>query len=217
MPISRDPAREVRAVGRRAEAVAAVHHVGAHDRERRRGAQGAGEHPDVAHMPDEVAVHEREQREQSYPRIVGEHVVRCTPADHRDAAVGVLDEGLDERLVADVPSAGGGEEHVVRLLRLGRGRHASAGQQHAIGGGEERRGAQRSRHPLPQLSEERGHAPPPEPSCGTAMGRASRRCSTHLMVGVTGFEPATSSSRTTRATKLRHTPVALAGLHKDSR
>ncbi len=27
-----------------------------------------------------------------------------------------------------------------------------------------------------------------------------------LMVGVTGFEPATSSSRTTRATKLRHTP-----------
>ena len=27
------------------------------------------------------------------------------------------------------------------------------------------------------------------------------------MVGVTGFEPAASSSRTTRATKLRHTPV----------
>jgi hypothetical protein len=26
------------------------------------------------------------------------------------------------------------------------------------------------------------------------------------VVGVTGFEPATSSSRTTRATKLRHTP-----------
>ena len=26
------------------------------------------------------------------------------------------------------------------------------------------------------------------------------------LVGVTGFEPATSSSRTTRATKLRHTP-----------
>ena len=26
-------------------------------------------------------------------------------------------------------------------------------------------------------------------------------------VGVTGFEPATSSSRTKRATKLRHTPV----------
>ena len=30
-----------------------------------------------------------------------------------------------------------------------------------------------------------------------------------LMVGVTGFEPATSSSRTTRATKLRHTPRCL--------
>ena len=28
------------------------------------------------------------------------------------------------------------------------------------------------------------------------------------MVGVTGFEPATSSSRTTRATKLRHTPIS---------
>ncbi len=37
------------------------------------------------------------------------------------------------------------------------------------------------------------------------------------MVGVTGFEPATSSSRTKRATKLRHTPVALSGLNKDSR
>ena len=37
------------------------------------------------------------------------------------------------------------------------------------------------------------------------------------MVGVTGFEPATSSSRTTRATKLRHTPVTLTGLHKNSR
>jgi hypothetical protein len=28
----------------------------------------------------------------------------------------------------------------------------------------------------------------------------------HFTVGVTGFEPATSSSRTKRATKLRHTP-----------
>ena len=28
-----------------------------------------------------------------------------------------------------------------------------------------------------------------------------------LLVGVTGFEPATSSSRTKRATKLRHTPL----------
>ena len=31
------------------------------------------------------------------------------------------------------------------------------------------------------------------------------------LVGVTGFEPATSSSRTTRATKLRHTPWLHAG------
>ena len=29
----------------------------------------------------------------------------------------------------------------------------------------------------------------------------------HHSVGVTGFEPATSSSRTKRATKLRHTPL----------
>lgn len=29
----------------------------------------------------------------------------------------------------------------------------------------------------------------------------------HHMVGVTGFEPAASSSRTMRATKLRHTPI----------
>ncbi len=28
-----------------------------------------------------------------------------------------------------------------------------------------------------------------------------------LLVGMTGFEPATSSSRTTRATKLRHIPM----------
>ena len=32
------------------------------------------------------------------------------------------------------------------------------------------------------------------------------------LVGVTGFEPATSSSRTKRATKLRHTPVPERGL-----
>ncbi len=31
------------------------------------------------------------------------------------------------------------------------------------------------------------------------------------MVGVTGFEPAASSSRTTRATKLRYTPMFSAG------
>ena len=34
------------------------------------------------------------------------------------------------------------------------------------------------------------------------------------MVGVTGFEPATSSSRTKRATKLRHTPKCGASLPK---
>lgn len=38
-----------------------------------------------------------------------------------------------------------------------------------------------------------------------------------MLVGVTGFEPATSSSRTKRATKLRHTPMALTSLNKDSR
>ena len=32
-----------------------------------------------------------------------------------------------------------------------------------------------------------------------------------LLVGVTGFEPATSSSRTKHATKLRHTPIASSG------
>ena len=36
------------------------------------------------------------------------------------------------------------------------------------------------------------------------------------MVGVTGFEPAASSSRTKRATKLRHTPMAN-GLNKNTR
>ena len=35
--------------------------------------------------------------------------------------------------------------------------------------------------------------------CNLALTRSN-------MVGVTGFEPATSSSRTKRATKLRHTP-----------
>ena len=29
-----------------------------------------------------------------------------------------------------------------------------------------------------------------------------------FMVGVTGFEPATSSTRTKRATKLRYTPIS---------
>ena len=35
--------------------------------------------------------------------------------------------------------------------------------------------------------------------------------SVYSMVGMTGFEPATSSSRTTRATKLRHIPGLLLG------
>src|SRR5690554_1984790 len=39
-------------------------------------------------------------------------------------------------------------------------------------------------------------------------------CSKPHLVGVTGFEPATSSSRTKRATKLRHTPLEP---HQDSR
>jgi hypothetical protein len=36
-----------------------------------------------------------------------------------------------------------------------------------------------------------------------------------LLVGVTGFEPAASSSRTTRATKLRHTPRSCRSLARD--
>ena len=38
--------------------------------------------------------------------------------------------------------------------------------------------------------------------------------SPHHMVGVTGFEPATSSSRTKRATKLRHTPKCFDTHHR---
>lgn len=38
------------------------------------------------------------------------------------------------------------------------------------------------------------------------LSRRHLRSARILVVGVTGFEPATSSSRTTRATKLRHTP-----------
>ena len=37
---------------------------------------------------------------------------------------------------------------------------------------------------------------------------ANRQFARAFAVGVTGFEPATSSSRTMRATKLRHTPMA---------
>ncbi len=40
---------------------------------------------------------------------------------------------------------------------------------------------------------------------GTAL--ATTRAVPLLLVGITGFEPATSSSRTKRATKLRHIPV----------
>lgn len=47
---------------------------------------------------------------------------------------------------------------------------------------------------------QRKTAPPP-----TCAGRG-RNHSSQPRVGVTGFEPATSSSRTKRATKLRHTP-----------
>lgn len=37
--------------------------------------------------------------------------------------------------------------------------------------------------------------------------RPGGRClNVHLLVGVAGFEPTTSSSRTKRAAKLRHTP-----------
>ncbi len=42
--------------------------------------------------------------------------------------------------------------------------------------------------------------------CDVKKGPACGRALLHV-VGVTGFEPATSSSRTKRATKLRHTPV----------
>ncbi len=37
----------------------------------------------------------------------------------------------------------------------------------------------------------------------------TRACRVFCMVGVAGFEPTTSSSRTTRATKLRYTPMKL--------
>ena len=37
--------------------------------------------------------------------------------------------------------------------------------------------------------------------------KTTRKWAVFCLVGVTGFEPATSSSRTTRATKLRYTPV----------
>ena len=44
------------------------------------------------------------------------------------------------------------------------------------------------------------------PSLGAKRARTFVLALLTLLVGVTGFEPATSSSRTKRATKLRHTP-----------
>ena len=46
-------------------------------------------------------------------------------------------------------------------------------------------------------------------SSSTPRGNLSDGLSNNQLVGVTGFEPAASSSRTTRATKLRHTPLPL--------
>ena len=77
----------------------------------------------------------------------------------------------------------------------------------------------------PTTSYDRGHASLWRHSPGISATNTSRRAAgpnpplvgsahsdvlRHHMVGVTGFEPATSSSRTKRATKLRHTPLASA-------
>ena len=45
-------------------------------------------------------------------------------------------------------------------------------------------------------------------SCPFLLGRLTSKLADVLVVGVAGFEPTTSSSRTKRATKLRHTPCA---------
>ena len=59
-------------------------------------------------------------------------------------------------------------------------------------------------------SEEPGHRTAGIPAEGPGPGSCSpvpaNGAGGELAVGVTGFEPATSSSRTKRATKLRHTP-----------
>jgi hypothetical protein len=47
-----------------------------------------------------------------------------------------------------------------------------------------------------------------ETRSGPTLHRGEPALTWCYLVGVTGFEPATSSSRTKRATKLRHTPVA---------
>ena len=61
-------------------------------------------------------------------------------------------------------------------------------------------------------SEEPGHRTAGIPAEGPGPGSCSpvpaNGAGGELAVGVTGFEPATSSSRTKRATKLRHTPRA---------
>ena len=57
----------------------------------------------------------------------------------------------------------------------------------------------------------RGPGIPPISHCikqNMSRGTLQRMPRLRITVGVTGFEPAASSSRTTRATKLRHTPVA---------
>ncbi len=46
------------------------------------------------------------------------------------------------------------------------------------------------------------------------LGPNTNKFVTVLVVGVTGFEPAASSSRTTRATKLRHTPRAVGNISR---
>ena len=48
-------------------------------------------------------------------------------------------------------------------------------------------------------------------------GRTRSRSREITSVGLTGFEPAASSSRTRRATKLRHSPIALAEVRREQR
>ena len=107
MPISSNPAREISPIRRGPEPVAAVHHVGADHGERGRRSQHAAEGADGAHVADEIAVNEREEREDPHARVVGLRIVGGAAADDGDPALHVLDERLDERLVADVPPPAG--------------------------------------------------------------------------------------------------------------
>ena len=66
--------------------------------------------------------------------------------------------------------------------------------------------------PAPRLPTPRNDKDPNPQSVGSGLSDVLR----HHMVGVTGFEPAASSSRTTRATKLRHSPKAWASLPERS-